>query len=56
VVCILTGHALKDPDATVGYHTGQFAPGKEVEGPRNFANLPVPVDDDIDAICQAVGE
>jgi threonine synthase len=56
VVCILTGHALKDPDATVGYHTGHFAPGKEVEGPRNFANLPVKVDDDIDAICQAVGE
>jgi len=56
VVCILTGHALKDPDATVGYHTGQFAPGKEVEGPRNFANLPVQVDDDIDAICRAVGE
>jgi threonine synthase len=22
VVCILTGHLLKDPDATTGYHDG----------------------------------
>ena len=22
VVCVLTGHQLKDPDVTVGYHTG----------------------------------
>ena len=55
VVCILTGHVLKDPDATVGYHTGRYAPGKEVEGDRPFANLPIQVADDIDAICQAIG-
>ena len=24
VVCVLTGHLLKDPDATVGYHTGKL--------------------------------
>ena len=55
VVCILTGHALKDPDATVGYHTGNYAKGKEVSGPRPFANMPIPVPDDIDAICAAIG-
>jgi len=54
VVCILTGHALKDPDATVGYHTGKFAPGKEVAGERHFANMPIPVEDDIEAICRAI--
>lgn len=54
VVCILTGHALKDPDATVGYHTGQYAKGKEVQGERHFANLPIPVADDLDAICRAI--
>ena len=54
VVCILTGHALKDPDATVGYHTGNYAKGKEVAGGRPFANVPIPVEDDIDAICKAI--
>ncbi len=54
VVCILTGHALKDPDATVGYHTGQFAAGKEVEGERPYANLPVPVANDLAAIVAAI--
>jgi len=54
IVCILTGHVLKDPDATVGYHTGKYAPGKEVEGDRPFANLPVQVVDDIDKICEAI--
>ncbi|MFA6133066.1 MAG: threonine synthase [Phycisphaerae bacterium] len=54
VVCILTGHALKDPDATVGYHTGNWAKGKEVEGPRPFANLPIAVEDDLEAICAAI--
>jgi threonine synthase len=24
VVCVLTGNLLKDPDATVGYHTGKL--------------------------------
>jgi threonine synthase len=56
VVCILTGHALKDPDATVGYHTGNYAKGKEVQGDRPFANLPIQVPDDIDAICAAIGQ
>ena len=54
IVCILTGHALKNPDATVGYHTGNYPPGKEVHGERPFANAPVPVADDIEAICAAI--
>ena len=54
VVCILTGHALKDPDATVGYHTGKYAPGKEVEGERRYANLPTPVANDLEAIIAAI--
>jgi threonine synthase len=56
VVCILTGHELKDPDATVGYHTGKYPEGKEVTGERPFANLPIQTPDDIEAICKAIGE
>ncbi len=47
VVCILTGHALKDPDATVGYHTGKYPKNKAVKGKRHFANVPVPVANDL---------
>jgi threonine synthase len=49
VVCILTGHELKDPAATVQYHMG--------DGPRGaLANRPVPVEDDLDAIIRAMGK
>jgi len=60
VVCILTGHLLKDPDATVTYHTG--IPMKKAVPPQaepvwgNLANKPVPVADDLDAICKVLGE
>jgi threonine synthase len=54
VVCVLTGHALKDPDATVGYHTGHYPKGKEVAGDRPYANLPIPVADDLKAICAII--
>ena len=60
VVCILTGHVLKDPDATVRYHTGldvkaiqEQAPRREVTGV--MANSPIPVPDDLEAIIAAVG-
>ena len=53
-VCVLTGHPLKDPDATVGYHTGLNPQGKEVAGRRLYANVPIPVPDDIEAICAAI--
>jgi threonine synthase len=50
VVCILTGHGLKDPDATVQYHVG--TEGDPPRGPH--ANTPIPVADDLDAICAAI--
>ncbi len=54
VVCILTGHALKDPNATVGYHTGNYDADHRVEGERRFANMPTPVDNDLDEIIKAI--
>ncbi len=59
VVCILTGHELKDPDATVKYHTGidmkaaKVAPPGPVRG--KYANKPIRVPDDVAAICKALG-
>jgi len=45
VVCILTGHLLKDPDATVGYHT---------KGGGKLSNAPIRVKDDLDEIMRAM--
>lgn len=48
VVCILTGHQLKDPNATVEYHLaniGEMA---------NFANRPIPVANDLNDIIRAI--
>jgi threonine synthase len=60
VACVLTGHALKDPDVTVGYHTGldtkqgaQPQPGSRPRG--RWANPPVKVADNLDAILAAMG-
>lgn len=50
VVCILTGHLLKDPDTTVRYHTG----GMEDLRP-SFANPPKVVDADLRSIEEALG-
>ena len=68
VVCILTGHVLKDPDVTVEYHTGISAKksadgaGSSKAGPREVhipigrnANPPIKVADDLDAILRAMG-
>ena len=61
VVCILTGHLLKDPHATVGYHSyepeklrAEFAEFKIREA--RHANRPIPVRDDIDDILRIVRE
>jgi threonine synthase len=43
VVCILTGHALKDPDATIGYHQS---------GRGSLANAPLRCAADCDAIAR----
>jgi threonine synthase len=60
VVCILTGHELKDPNATVQYHTGidmkaaqDLAPRKEPTG--KLVNRPIQVEDSLDAIVRAMG-
>ncbi len=59
VVCILTGHALKDPSATVNYHTGD-PEGRERQrlmyGRPKFANRPVPVANDPAAIVRTIEE
>jgi threonine synthase len=56
VVCILTGHQLKDPDATVAYHTSDQDQFNEVPGVRRaaFANPPVAVRNDLDEIIKAI--
>jgi threonine synthase len=59
VVCILTGHELKDPDATVKYHTGINMKAAQVPAPEpvhgKYANKPIRVPDDVTAICKALG-
>jgi threonine synthase len=59
VACILTGHQLKDPTATVAYHTTDQAKFNEVLGTRgvrraSFANRAIAVPNEIDAIIQAI--
>lgn len=60
VVCILTGHQLKDPDLTMAYHSGdpvlmnkKLTPAGVTTTP--FANPPVIVDNDEAAILQVLG-
>ncbi len=59
VVCILTGHQLKDPTATVAYHTADPKTFEEVLGKRgvrraSFANRAVQVANDLDEIIKAI--
>lgn len=62
VACVLTGHQLKDPDVTVGYHTG-LAGGKRAGSSSGgytiplgrSANRPIRVPDDLGAILKAMG-
>jgi threonine synthase len=49
VVCVLTGHVLKDPDYTVDYHFGRNGLGGAL------ANPPARVPADLDAIRRALG-
>ena len=65
VVCVLTGHQLKDPDVTVGYHTGRKTKSDESLAGKargdvsialgRLANKPIRVADDLDAILKAMG-
>ncbi|HTN03018.1 MAG TPA: threonine synthase [Planctomycetaceae bacterium] len=59
VVCILTGHQLKDPDATVAYHSGDkalFDKKLAANGVKNapFGNQPVVVENDLQKIIEAL--
>ena len=59
VVCVLTGHLLKDSDETVAYHTDDPATFDAKIGKRGvthvaFANKAVPVPNDLDAIVKAI--
>jgi threonine synthase len=59
VVCVLTGHALKDPHATVAYHTRAGAELAEDYGEYGvrtaaYANRPVAVEDDLEKIIAAI--
>jgi len=59
VVCILTGHQLKDPTATVAYHGTDQDQFEKVLGSRGvrragFANRPVMVANDLDDILRTI--
>ncbi len=59
VVCILTGHQLKDPTATVAYHTTDQAQFNQILGSRGvkraaFANRAIAVNNDLDEIIKAI--
>lgn len=59
VVCILTGHVLKDPTATVAYHSTDQDLFNRVLGSRgvktaSFANRAIAVDNDLGEIIQAI--
>jgi threonine synthase len=59
VVCILTGHQLKDPTATVAYHTTDQEQFNKVLGSRGvrraaFANRAVVVPNNLDEIIKAI--
>jgi len=59
VVCVLTGHQLKDPTATVAYHTHDQAEFNRVLGSRGvsraaFANRAIQVENNLDEIIRAI--
>lgn len=59
VVCVLTGHQLKDPDVTVAYHSSDPEMFEKVLGKRgirraSFANRAVQVPNILDDIVKAI--
>lgn len=59
VVCILTGHQLKDPDVTVAYHSSDRERFERVLGQRGvtsaaFSNRPIAVANDLHEIIRAI--
>ena len=59
VACVLTGHGLKDPDATVYYHTGIKTKDAKHPAPSptrgKIANSPIQVPDNLPSIIKALG-
>ena len=56
VACVLTGNILKDPTATVGYHTDEnWREKKNILGAKH-SNLPIPVANSIDDIINVIKE
>lgn len=58
-VCVLTGHVLKDPNATVAYHSADPKTFEDVLGKRgvkraSFANRAVQVPNDLAEIVKAI--
>jgi threonine synthase len=58
-VCILTGHQLKDPNATVAYHSADQQMFEETLGKRGvrratYANKAVQVPNDLEEIIRAI--
>jgi threonine synthase len=54
VVCVLTGHLLKAPEATIGYHSADGYLERHGVRAMRFANRPVRVPNDIERIMEAV--
>ena len=54
VVCVLTGHILKDPTATVGYHTDPTWRDDKSIGSPKYANEPVVVRNDLEEIISTI--
>jgi len=59
VVCILTGHGLKDSNATVEYHSPQAEQDQNESGAhgaelRPYANRPIVVENSLDAIMDVL--
>ncbi len=54
VVCILTGHQLKDPTATVGYHTDENWRIEKGIQQASFANAPIEVGNNVAEIVAAI--
>ena len=59
VVCILTGHVLKDPEASVNYHSLEAQAFREKYrnygvSENRFRNAPIPVKNDLDEIIKAL--
>ena len=59
VVCILTGHQLKDPTTTVAYHARDPEQFERVLGSQGvhsapYANSPIAVENDLGKIMDAI--